>query len=85
MVLEAFPNTSSGEGTVKGSRFVSTDELFTISGKPKGGVVIAVRGDTGNAKLSEWEENSITIPIAEAKQLIRGLQAIVCGLESFPR
>jgi len=81
MVLEAFPNTSTGvDDSVKEGHFYGTGELFRISSKLKGGVVVAIRGDTGNSKLNDWEENSITIPLKEVERLIRGLQDIVQGL-----
>src|ERR1017187_9744717 len=81
MVLEAFPNTSHGFiDTDKADRFYSTGKLFRIAisvktdATIKAGVVLAVRADTGKSKLSDWEENSITIPLMDVEKLIQGLQ-----------
>lgn len=65
------------DAPVNETHFYSTGELFRVSSTLKAVVVLAIRGDTEQSGLSNLEENSITIPIAEVNNLIRGLQEIV--------
>ncbi len=78
MVLEASSETAAGTGdSVKEGKFYQTEEYFRVTGSLKAGVVLAIRKDTGNSQLSDWDENSITIPIKDAEQLIQGLQDLI--------
>lgn len=82
MVLSAWPATSPADDSVKEGHFYSTGDVFSISDKLQGGVIVALRGDTGNSDLNEWEENSITLSLQQIETFIKALQDAADGLKS---